>query len=154
MKKVVLQAYKKRWDEIKDELVEHLGALTMEYGQDFHESADYYRNEFGMDEEEWEEGTRILKVLDFYNAGGCYFPITGDFQVDETSEWVTKAFYCLYVVEEEGDLRVKYYAFENDGMEYDSDVSEPDHGYAIGLTLQELAKLMDCVCDFVKNIKE
>lgn len=154
MKEIGLEMFEQRLEDIKGRLVGHLFSLTMAYGEDFHESADYYRNEFGMDEEETEEGTKILKVLDFYNAGGCYFPVTGDFQVNEDSEWVTKAFYCLYVVKEKDKIRLKYYAFENDGMEYDSDESEPDHGDAKGLTLQELAKLTDCVYDFIRNIKE
>ena len=154
MKEYGLACLERCREDIKEQLSAILGLMTSLFGQDFHESEDYYRNEFGLDEEEMEEDTKILCVLDFFNAGGCYFPVTGSFQVDSESEWVTKAFYCLYVVEERGDRRLKYYAFENDGMEYDEDESEPDHGYVECLTLQELDKLCNCVADYVKHMKQ
>lgn len=59
------------------------------------------------------------------------------------SDWYTYAFWGLYVVEKNNKLFLKYYLFVNEGKEYDSDVSEPEHDYANALTLDELEKLSD-----------
>lgn len=140
-------------DGAKRMLVNALTDYVMWSGEDFHESYDYYRNEFGIDEEETEENTKVLKIVNIYDNGGCYFPFSK--RRDLTSvedggeiDWFSIAFYALYVVEEYGVKQLKYYALWNQGNRYNSDVSEPDHGYVIELLLQELEKLATFILDY------
>ena len=41
------------------------------------------------------------------------------------------------------------YLYYNDGMEYDSDISDPDHDYAHTLSLDELEKLSEYLFAYV-----
>ena len=132
----------------KRTLVNAMMKVVMECGEDFHDSYDYYRNDFGIDEEETEDNTKVLKIVDMYNGWGCCFPHaymhhetfpTGD--KESWLEWHSFAFWGLYVVKEDNKLYLKYYVLHNEGMEYDSDISEPDHNYAQTLSLDELEKL-------------
>ena len=135
-------------EEAKRILVNAMIKVVMEHGEDFHNNYDYYFNDFGINEEETEDNTKVLKIIDMYNGGGCCFPHaymhhetfpTGD--KESWLEWHSFAFWGLYVVEEENKLYLKYYVLYNEGMEYDSDISEPDHDYAQTLSLDELEKL-------------
>ena len=142
----------------KNTLVNAMINIVMEYGDDFHDSYDYYRNDFGIDEEETEENTKVLKIIDIFNNGGCCFPYGYMYNVTIPSKgkktkiyWYTSAFWGLYVVEEYKKLYLKYYRFENEGMKYNSYESEPDHYYAINLTLQELEKLMKYLLDYLSQ---
>lgn len=126
-----------------------MAKFVMQHGEDYSDNCDYYRNEFGINEDV-EEGVEVLKVIDILNNGGCYFPLSRCYQMrkpieiegDETM-WYSVAFHCLYVVKEFGFIRLKYYALENFGPEYNSDESEPYHNYVETLSLQELEKLSD-----------
>ena len=55
------------------------------------------------------------------------------------------------MVEEDGKLYLKYYLFYNEGMEYDSDISDPDHDYASNLSLQELEMLSGYLMAYVRQ---
>lgn len=142
----------------KDTITQALLDYVMEKGADFHECYDYYRNDFGIDEEEYdEEGTEVLKILNMFDNNGCHFPYSHSYTMDDAElsdkdEWKSVAFWALYVVREDEELRLKYYALENDGKYYDSDESEPDHAYVNGLSLQELEKLAYFVFDYDKKL--
>ena len=60
--------------EAKSVLVKAMMKVVMEHGDDFHDFYDYYYNEFGIVEEEDEENTKVLKIIDMFNNGGCCFP--------------------------------------------------------------------------------
>ena len=66
-------------------------------------------------------------------------------------EWCSLAFWGLYVVKENNNLRLKYYVLYNEGMEYDSDISEPDHDYVESLSLDELEKLSQYLLEYVSQ---
>lgn len=133
----------------KQTLAVAMAKFVMQHGEDFSDNCDYYRNEFGIDED-MEDGVEVLKVIDIFNNGGCYFPHSSCYQMrkpielegDETM-WYSVAFHCLYVVKEFDFIRLKFYALENFGPEYNSDESEPYHDYVETLSLQELEKLAD-----------
>lgn len=132
----------------KATMVEAIKQFVLTYGEDF---SNYYRDEMGIDDEEDGEAT-VCGVIDIFNNGGCYFPTTTSFQVEQDTRWESVAFHCLYVVEEDGDRELMYYALYNDGMEYDSDISEPEHGYVRDLSYEELVKLikwLDDYCEYV-----
>ena len=56
------------------------------------------------------------------------------------------------MVEENGRLLLKYYLFYNEGMEYDSDISDPDHNYASNLSLHELEMLCGYLMAYVEQM--
>lgn len=146
-------------DGAKRMLVDALTDYVMWSGEDFHESYDYYRDEFGIDEEETEEGTDVLKIVNIFDNGGCYFPFSRRRDLISTEDggevdWFSVAFYALYVVEEFGVKRLKYYALCNQGNWYNSDKSEPDHGYATGLSLQALEKLSEFILVYDACLQE
>jgi hypothetical protein len=140
--------FKKAIEIARLSMLNSIKRFVLEYGDDFSET-DYYRNEFGLEECDDE---KVLKVIDIFNNGGCYFPTTTSFQVEQDTRWESVAFHCLYVVEEDGERELMYYALYNDGMEYDSDISEPEHGYVRDLSYEELVKLikwLDDYCEYV-----
>ena len=51
-------------------------------------------------------------------------------------------------------LSLKYYCFYNEGMEYDSDISDPDHNHVSNLSLQELEILSGYLMAYVKQKAE
>ena len=141
---------RKAYKTAKDLLIDAMTKVVMEHGKDFHLFYDYYRNDFGIDEEETEENTKVLKIIDIFNNGGCCFThanmrhdTTSTEGVESNIDWYSFAFWGLYVVEKNNKLYLKYYLLFNDGKEYDSDASEPDHDYAHTLTLDELEKLSE-----------
>lgn len=129
-----------------------LGALAEYVREHGEEMSDYFYDEFGMNEED-EEGVKIVRVLDLSRIG-CFFArqITvnderlrdiyrnsGDSEIFNKIEvsFVFSAFWALYIVNEGGEERLKYYAFHNNGVCYQEDC-EPDHDYAIHLSISEL----------------
>ena len=147
------------WEEARNILIEAITKVVMEHGEDFHEHYDYYRDDFGIDEEETEENTKVLKIIDIYNHGGCCFPqaliqhvIFSDKDKESRINWLSIAFGGLYVVEVDGKLLLKYYLFYNEGMEYDSDISDPDHDYASNLSLHELEILSGYLMAYVEQM--
>lgn len=127
----------------KSSIIDTMIQYIMKFGEDFNVT-DYYRETFGINDDE-EEGVEVLKVLDIYNNGGCYFPWTHRCQVDDDCDWYTYAFQCLYVIRENGNLYLKYYMLWNDGVLYDSDNSEPDHDLVYTLPLQVVEKLLSFI---------
>ena len=69
-----ISALKSTIEEAKKTLVNAIMKVVMEHGGDFHDFYDYYYNEFGIVEEEDEENTKVLKIIDMFNNGGCCFP--------------------------------------------------------------------------------
>lgn len=124
----------------KERIVSAMMQYVLEEGEKF---SDYHRIEFGIEEEE--DGAKVLKVMDIFNNGGCYFPWTEQHQVDDDCGWYTYAFHCLYVVEEDGIRYLKYYMLWNDGTEYNENESEPEHDYVDTLPLQVLDKLISFI---------
>ena len=142
----------------KNTLVNAMTNIVMKYGDDFHDSYDYYCNDFGIDEEETEENTKVLKIIDMFSNGGCCFSYGYMHNVTIPTKrkktkiyWYTSAFGGLYVVEEDKKLYLKYYRFDNEGRKYNSYESEPDHYYVTALTLEELEKLMKYLLDYLSQ---
>ena len=93
-----------------------------------------------------------------FNNGGCYIPYMAIYHEtnpsdgkESTIDWWACAFWSLYVVEENKKLYLKYYLLCNEGIKYDSDVSEPDHNYAFNLSLLELEKLAQYLFTYVSQ---
>ena len=63
-------------------------------------------------------------------------------------EWCSLAFWGLYVVKQNNELHLKY-TLHNEGMEYDSNESEPDHHYVESLSLDEMEKLSEYLFAYV-----
>lgn len=76
-----------------------------------------HRHIFGLDDSDG----KTLRVLDFYNDGGCVFTL------NRGGCWETYAVQCLYTVEHEGEEYLMSYCLYNEGMEYDEDMSDSDH---------------------------
>lgn len=140
----------------KERIVWALKDYVMEVGEEF---SDYHRDEFGIEEEE--DGAKVLKVLNIFDNGGCYFPWTELHQVESAEGveagcccgWYSYAFHCLYVIEQDGVLHLKYYMLWNNGTEYNSNESEPDHGHVGTLQLQVLDKLIAYIGEYDRWLK-
>ena len=98
-------------EEAKRTLVNAMIKVVMEHGEDFHDSYDYYFNDFGIDEEETEENTKVLKIIDMFNNGGCCFPhaymyhqILPTEDKESKIEWCSLAYWGLYVVKEKKQI--------------------------------------------------
>lgn len=136
--------------ECQNMIEDRLTVIVKAIGEDFSEAIcgkgetafNYYREEFGMDEED-EDGVKITKVLNFFDNGGCVFTTS----IINSEEFTTSAFYALYIVETETEEQLKYYRFYNDDTKYDIETSEPDHDYVSQLNLSELMYLMQAILD-------
>ena len=107
---------RKAYKTAKDILIDAITKVVMEHGRDFHLFYNYYRNDFGIDEEETEENTKVLKIIDIFNNGGCCFSHvdmrheTIPTETDKSeSDWYTYAFWGFYVVEKNNKLLLSYY---------------------------------------------
>jgi hypothetical protein len=99
-----------------------------------------------------------MESIDMINNGGCYIPYMAIYYETIPSDgkktiidWWACTFWGLYVVEENKKLYLKYYLLYNEGIKYDSDVSEPDHDYACNLSLLELEKLAQYLFTYVSQ---
>ena len=112
----------------RDLLIQCLMNFVLEHGEDM---ANYFRDEHGIDEE------NVVKVLDLA-CNGCYFSTPIKYRAENEDDYEHHAFWTLYVVGDEDGMDLKYYQFSNAGFEYDHVNSEPDHDYAVQLSLSEL----------------
>lgn len=125
--------------------------FVKQYGE---EPTDYDINEFGLTEQDDGEG-EITHVFNIFDNGGGYFavqrtPNDDDVKDDADSEYVDTfehyAFQCLYIVrDDDGDETLKYYAFENGGLMWDDELSEPDHDRVATLRLDVLYQLLQSI---------
>lgn len=125
--------------------------FVKQYGE---EVTQYDIDEFGLTEQEDGEG-EITHVFNLFDNGGGFFavqrtPNDDAVKEDAESEYVDTfehyAFQCLYIVrDDEGDECLKYYAFENGGIEWDDELSEPDHDYVRTLRLDVLEQLLQAI---------
>lgn len=143
-----------------DIIVNAIKQYVMENGE---EPTWYENHQFGLDDENDDEHV-VIKVLNFFDNGGCYFfepdslnsdvceDINDENWSDRLYQAVTHTSYqCLYIVETvEGDYELKYYRFTNGGINWDDDQSEPDHGYVANLNLLDLHYLISAI----KKIEE
>jgi len=131
--------------------------FVKQYGE---EPTDYDINEFGLDCDQ-EEGCEITRVLNLFDNGGAYFAVQRQPNDDDVKEddidaqmdtFEHYAFQCLYIVRDsDGDESLKYYAFENGGLVWDDDLSEPDHDSIHTLRLDVLEQLLQAI---IKENKE
>lgn len=138
-----------------------LNALSQYVRENGEEMSKYFYDEFGMDEED-EEGVKIVRVLDLSRIG-CFFSrqsrindeglrdiyrnSAGSVIFDKIEiSFVFSAFWALYIVEENGEQRLKYYRFYNDGVCYQEDC-EPDHDYATHLSVPDLYHIYWAIID-------
>lgn len=140
---------------VKQILVTSLTEFVISNGDDFKESNDCYRNVFGINEDKYEDDTKILKVIDITNNGGCYFPWSNSYKMNnidnQVYEWRYSMFYALYLVEEYGIERLKCCVLEDVGVECDSNKCELKHCYVELLSLQELEKLCEFCMGYISN---
>ncbi len=133
-----------------------INALTEYVRKNGEKMSEYFYDEYGIEEED--NGDKIVSVLDFYNSNGCYFaeqvcvnvPELAD--IEETDDYILQeyfcshAFYCLYLVKEKnGSEQLKYYCLFNSGVVYNSDESDPDHGYVAGLSMASLENICNAI---------
>ena len=137
------------------DLVLSLKEFVRSHGVD---CTDYERNVFGLDIDE-EDGSRVTKVLNFYDNEGCYF-----FEPDKVNDdglkgmndenyydrlyenVVYTAYQCLFiVVDKDGNETLKYYRFTNGGVMFDDVQAEPDHGNCMRLTLHDLHYILETI---------
>lgn len=128
------------------------------------EMSDYFYNEFGINDEE-EEGVKVIKVLETseigvsfarqFNANKCAENIDRDdlgFEVfdklENTFHYAT--YWAFYIVKNGDDEYLKYYCFYNDGVCYQED-SEPDHGFVVNLTLEDIANILEVLSQSEKK---
>ena len=141
---------------VKSVLVNKLKEFVRINGDDF---TDYDRDNFGIDEDE-EDGISVTKVYNFFDNGGCYFPVlrhvlpdikTDCQTTDELLEVCNEhfdyyAFQCLYLeVSEEHGEHLKYYTLYNDGIDFKDGLSEPDHEYVQNLPLNIICEIINVI---------
>ena len=134
----------------KERLLDTLMTLVRENGDDYN---DYYRNQHGIEEE---EGYTIVKVYDIASFG-CHAglplkwcdDIEGD--TDPTPEVLADeygyhAYWSLYIERDEtGYEMLMIYQFCNPGVNWQSDLAEPDHSPASEMSLEELDLLTQAI---------
>ena len=144
-----------------------IGALKM-YVERYGEAVtEQDINAFGLGEGR-EGEDKITKVLNLLDNGGCYFAVQrrmcddsikaddGDTLRDGFEHY---AFQCLYLCagNEGEEPQLKYYAFENGGIEWWDDDSEPDHDRIERLRVSEgrvmLASTMPSVSRLDRQVK-
>lgn len=133
-------------------------ALTEYVRENGEPMSEYFYNEFGMYEEE--DGDKIVAVLDFFNNKGCV--IVEQFvrnvpelcDIDEATpeiienSFCTNAFYALYLVQkEDGTEALRYYCLFSNGIGYNDDISEPDHGDADDLSIAVLEDICKTIIE-------
>lgn len=141
----------------KKVLIDALKEFVLKNGE---EMCSYYYNEFGMYEED--DGLKIVKVLNLFDNGGCFFAVQDSvcdrdlsFDIHDSSEkiWDNIAlsfgfstFWSIYLVRDaEGYEELKYYRFYNSGVQYDNEGSEPDHDSVEYLTLNMITLIYNAV---------
>ena len=142
-----------------------VNALTEYVREHGDEMCNYYRDEFGMCEED-EEDVKIVKVLDV-SYEGCYYSFQGrindarldNIDYDDENDVRNKldscfshyAIWSLYIVREaDGTEKLKYYMFVNNGVNY-KDSSEPDHDYVNRLRISDLSNIYSAIIKFHKK---
>ena len=122
------------------------------------EMNSYFYNEYGMYEED--DGEKIVSVLDTAHYG-CHFCRQFKVNDDSTSElknlndfevydmledaFTWQSYWAFYIVrDKDGNERLKYYRFYNNGICYDED-AEPDHDYVDGMSLADLHYIFEAI---------
>lgn len=106
---------------------------------------DYFRDEFGIEEDEDEQ---IVKVLDVSNPGCAYITQTGD--VEEPTFYFN-AVWALYIVKNnKGHEKLMSYSFVNSGTEFDDHDAQPYYDRVEELPLNELYYI---ICELGKPAK-
>ncbi len=125
-------------------LVSSLTNFVFEHGEDM---CDYYREEHGIDDED------VVSVLDLTCKGGLAFHLPWPYEEEDYCYF--SSFWSLYIIRTESysGFELKYYRFINDGMEFDEEESQPDHGYAIDLSLAELEYIYTFLMEAYKKSK-
>lgn len=160
MKQLILKAR-----EAQEMLVQAIMDYVREHGEDYSNEPlpDYYRDEFGIDDEE--DGDKVVKLLNMFDNGGCYFATQervndddartywdgGDYKDAAWCCFHHHAFWAFYIVRDnDGNETLKYYQFENQGLVFDDDESEPDHDKVEDLGLVELRYIIEAI---IKNFE-
>lgn len=124
-------------------MVASLQNFVLEYGE---EMSDYFRNEYGMDEE-GDDNVTITKVVDLASHG-CYFSLPLIHETDGgEDDYEHYAFWSLYTVvdNETNEIDLKYYCFYNAGFSFNHEGSEPDHNYVRNLSLAQLEYIYSAI---------
>ena len=152
--------------EAKDMLVRAIMDYVREHGEDYTDEPlpSYYYNEFGIYDEE--EGCKVTKLLNLFDNGGCYYAVQDQVNDDNLDAywkdgsyseavWACfrhHAYWAFYIVRDaDGEERLKYYQFENNGLVFDDEESEPDHDYADGMSLAELHYIIGAIQEYDKK---
>lgn len=115
---------------------------------------EYEINQFGLD---FDDGSHVTKVLNFYDAEGCYFTterqtLPDDINYDTDFDglckqiddrWFYWAIQCLYIeVDEDGEESLCYYALWNTGAYFSDALSQPEHEKVNALPLDVLENII------------
>lgn len=134
----------------KQQLLDTLMTLVRENGEDYN---DYFRDEHGIEED---EGYTIVKVLDIASFG-CHMALPlkwcDDFEGDTdptpeelSDEFGYHAYWSLYIEHDEtGYETLMFYQFCNSGVNWQSELAEPDHSPASEMSLAELDYLTQAI---------
>ena len=132
MKKEELKDFKYLCQQM---LVSKMLEYVREHGEDV---TDYERNEFGLEDG---EDYQVTKVLNFFDNGGCVFTL------NQGSYFVTHAVLCLYIEEFQGKEYLMSYSLYNEGTEYDSDKSEPDHDSLLNDSFEYVTMIANAILE-------
>lgn len=137
-------------------IVDGLMNFVREHGSDITERE---REDFGLHDE---CGYHVTKIFNFYDRDGCNvvaacYPIREPDDDENPLSTILDTFVhmsinCLYIERDsEGAETLSYYGWYNDGVCYNADFAESEHGEVSNFGLSELQNILDTVrryCDF------
>lgn len=135
------------------QIVDVLMDFVREHGSDI---TDRERDLFELYDE---DGSHITKIFNFYDRAGCN--VVGSRYLikqpdnDEnplvviSDTFMHMAINCLYIDrDDEGNDSLFYYGWYNNGVWYNEDFAEQEHGEVLNLGLDELQNLLYIVKDY------
>lgn len=150
--------------ECHEEMVDMVFDYVKDNGTD---CTEYEMEEFGISST-LSDGEHVTKILNFYDSKeGCSYITAAlnksvdfdgiryenrdsePYEINHLIEIASEntfdftSIHCLYIVADgTGAERLSYYCFTNPGCSFDDNNSEPHHGEAIELTINELAYII------------
>lgn len=162
--------------ECHEEMVDMVFDYVKDNGTD---CTEYEMEEFGISGT-LSDGEHVTKILNFYDSKeGCSYITAAlnksvdfdgiryenrdsePYEINHLIEIAAEntfdftSIHCLYIVADgTGAERLSYYCFTNPGCSFDDNNSEPHHGEAIELTINELAYIIVAIGKLNNNKKD
>lgn len=96
---------------------------------------------------QYENGELVFYVLDLFNNGGCCYVAPA---FDDTGRKIAEydmtyiAVHAVYLVGlEDGGTEMRFYCFENTGLNFNDELAEPDHASADDFSSVELLMILE-----------